>query len=77
MRTWQLLLFHAPEAEADFISWCIEREQAASKVVKQNYGTDKAAQANGESIAYEALRESFVTEAREFRDQIERERKEN
>lgn len=77
MRAWQTLLFYAPEASADFVSWCLEREQAAMKAVKDNYGTDKAAQANGESIAYEALRKSFQHEAIEFVDQIEKERKEN
>lgn len=78
MRTWQYLIFHSPEAEADFVNWCVEREQEFLKAMRKYLKEDRNAEAqtaSGVVEAYETMRNLYLREANELRSQIEHSQK--
>lgn len=76
MRTWQYLIFHSPEAESDFLNWCVENEQEFLKAMRKHLKADRNAEAQtaaGVVESFEIMRNSYLREANELRSQIERE----
>ena len=74
MQIWQQVLFASPYAEADFINWCVEREQDFMKAMRKYLKEDRNAEAqtaSGVVEAYETMRNLYLREANELRSQIE------